>query len=87
MKLKVLIVDDSSYNLFVLEELLHEIDGNIEIIQAMNGREAIDKVQSADNLFGITSQFSLIIMDLNMPVMDGFLVSYLFNKDYRQSKN
>ena len=44
--IKVLVVDDSSYNLFVIEELLNSLERNIEITQAMNGEEAIEKITS-----------------------------------------
>jgi CheY-like chemotaxis protein len=39
-----LIVDDSAYNLFVLEELLSDIKTINEIKRAMNGEEAVDQV-------------------------------------------
>ena len=37
-------VDDSTYNIFVLEELIHNIDSQIVIDTALNGQLAIDKV-------------------------------------------
>jgi CheY-like chemotaxis protein len=44
--LKILLVDDSPYNLFVLEELLHGIDGIGFTKQALNGEEAIEQVKA-----------------------------------------
>jgi CheY-like chemotaxis protein len=40
----VLIVDDSPYNLFVLEEMLYEFKNIAEIKRSMNGEEAIDQI-------------------------------------------
>jgi PleD family two-component response regulator len=40
---RILIVDDSSYNLFVLEELLNDFHGVTQIEKAINGQEAIEK--------------------------------------------
>ena len=39
--IKILIVDDSAYNLFVLEELLNEMPYLCTITRALNGEEAI----------------------------------------------
>jgi CheY-like chemotaxis protein len=41
----VLIVDDSPYNLFVLEELLYEIKTIKTIDKAINGQDALDKIK------------------------------------------
>ena len=63
-KPKVLIVDDEPFNVDYLEQELE--DANYQIITASNGREALDKIQS--------EQPDLILLDLMMPVMDGFAV-------------
>jgi CheY-like chemotaxis protein len=41
----ILIVDDSPYNLFVLEELLLEISSIFNIDKAINGQDALDKIK------------------------------------------
>ena len=62
-KRRVLIVDDE----FINREILGNILGNVyEVDFAENGQEAWDKLQ------GENSDFSLILLDLLMPVMDGF---------------
>ena len=61
----ILIVDDDAFNLYALKELILTL-GIFEIDTAVNGKDAIDKVlqrQEANK-----EPFSLIIMDLNMPV-------------------
>lgn len=63
-KAKVLIVDDELFNLDYLEQALE--DSNYQIITATNGQEALDKIQSG--------QPDLVLLDLAMPIMDGFAV-------------
>ncbi|MBN2280712.1 MAG: response regulator [Candidatus Marinimicrobia bacterium] len=61
-KSKILIVDDIQSNIELLEALLKTV--NLESIAAINGEEA---VMIAELVFP-----NLIIMDLHMPVMDGY---------------
>ena len=61
---KILIVDDEPFNVDYLEQELEEL--NYTIITASNGREALDKVMS--------ELPDLILLDIMMPVMDGFAV-------------
>jgi len=59
----VLLVEDQKYNLLVLKKMLERM--GITVIPAENGQEAIDIcVQNTD--------FDLVLMDLKMPVMDGY---------------
>jgi len=59
---RILIVDDKDESRKVLKNLLLPL--GFEIIEAVDGREAIDKAMG--------SQPELILMDLVMPKMDGF---------------
>lgn len=61
---KILIVDDEPLNVDYLEQELEEAD--FEIFVAFNGQEALDKVQSEPP--------DLVLLDIMMPVMDGFEV-------------
>lgn len=63
-KAKVLIVDDESFNVEVLEQALDGTD--YRVITAANGQEAWAKIQS--------EQPDLVLLDLMMPIMDGFAV-------------
>jgi signal transduction histidine kinase/DNA-binding NarL/FixJ family response regulator len=58
---KILVVDDTDANLFVLRDILENL--GFEVSQASNGLEALTRVE--------TVQPDLILMDLRMPVMDG----------------
>jgi len=60
----ILIVDDEPFNVDYLEQELEEL--NYETIAATNGQEALDKIQA--------EQPDLVLLDIMMPVMDGFAV-------------
>lgn len=61
MSQRVLIAEDSS----VIQNLTRKIleQQNFEIDSAKNGKEVLEKVSSEN--------FSLILMDINIPIMDG----------------
>ncbi len=60
---KVLLVDDDMRNLFAMSKVLD--DKGMVIIEAENGKVAIDKLEKANNV-------DLILMDIMMPIMDGY---------------
>ena len=64
-KLKILIVDDSELNRELLAGML---DDEYEIYQVENGKKAIDILEEN------REQFKLVLLDINMPVMDGYEV-------------
>ena len=70
----MLIVDDSAYNLFVLQELIRTIDSSIYVESALNGQIALDLVTDKVSSLSRTDSFPFdtIILDLNMPVLDGY---------------
>ena len=68
---KVLIVDDSPYNLFVLQELIESLDLGIEVETAINGQEAVDTITE---LHQKGENYDMVLMDLHMPILDGFQV-------------
>lgn len=59
---RILLVDDNAINRMVAEELL--LGWNCTVEKAENGLEAVAKIQA--------EEFDLILMDLQMPLMDGF---------------
>ncbi|MBQ6474296.1 MAG: response regulator, partial [Victivallales bacterium] len=62
---RVLIVDDQKMNLMVLKAMLNKL-GKFEIATAMNGKEALDILESSAN-----APFAIVLTDMWMPVMDG----------------
>lgn len=61
-RLKILIVDDSPDNQALIKKLLTLVGASVET--ANNGREGVRKALQGD--------FSMILMDLQMPEMDGY---------------
>ena len=59
---KILIADDEAHVRLTLREVLRR-DG-FEIEEAENGQQAVDKAAEED--------YAAIILDVKMPVMDGF---------------
>ncbi len=66
---RILIVDDNEYNLFVLQNYMASV--NIVADEALNGKEAIEAVEHKAAFDKCCKGYRLIIMDLNMPIMDG----------------
>lgn len=62
-KLKILIVDDSELNRELLASMLED---EYEIYQVENGKKAIDILEKS------REEFKLVLLDMNMPVMDGY---------------
>lgn len=73
---KILLVDDRPENLFALEQTLKPL--NASLTRAMSGEEALSQV--------LRQQFALILMDVQMPGMDGFEAVSLM-RDYDDTKN
>lgn len=69
---KVLIVDDDVRNIFALSSVLERRGMNI--LTAGTGREAIDTIESTDDL-------AIVLMDIMMPEMDGYETMQLIRQD------
>ena len=69
----ILIVDDSELNRTLLSEMLKD---DFRILEASNGRECLDALEQ----YGMG--ISLVLLDINMPVMDGFEVLVQMNRNH-----
>jgi CheY-like chemotaxis protein len=69
----ILIVEDNLINQKVLLNLLHLSEMNISV--ANNGQEAVDMVKQSK------VPFDLVLMDINMPIMDGFTATQTIRLD------
>jgi|GEM_PF-1392426 len=70
---KILVVDDLEENRMVLKSIL-EIHG-YEIVEGVNGLEAVEKAQAENP--------DLILLDLNMPEMDGMTACRKIKKELK----
>lgn len=74
-----MLVDDDSTTNFLHEDLISEMDIAQEIIIAINGKEALEKL----NELCLSNQCpDLILLDINMPVMTGFEFLEKYNEMY-----
>ena len=74
----ILLVDDDEISIFIITKLLESSGLAREIHAVGNGQVALDLIAST---FGGTSFLpDLILLDLNMPVMDGFRFLEAFKK-------
>jgi CheY-like chemotaxis protein len=60
----ILIAEDNAVNRELLREMLEA--GDYCVVEARNGQEALTKIEEAEP--------DLVLLDINMPVMDGFAV-------------
>jgi len=77
LKRYVLIVEDEIINQEILKEILSK---DYEILTANNGIEALHVIETS------IAPISLILLDLNMPLMDGFTLLKELKKD-EKNKN
>jgi PAS domain S-box-containing protein len=70
LKIPVLIVDDRPENLISLEALLSDM--GLDLVQAQSGNEALRQTLHKD--------FALVLLDVQMPEMDGFETAELMRK-------
>ena len=72
-KSRVLLVDDSKMNRMMLAEILGD---RYHVLEAENGKECIEKLQEE------AGNIALVLLDINMPVMDGFEVLKAMNANH-----
>ena len=74
---KVLVVDDNPFNVFTTTKLLDKLQ--ITSVPAHSGEEAIRI------LHAVEGDIALVLMDCNMPIMDGLEVHiYIYIIQHRQ---
>ncbi len=71
---RFLVAEDNEVNQTLIEHVLRKAGGDVEIVA--NGQEAIDKLRENPN-------FDIIIMDLQMPVLDGYAASRIIRGEMK----
>lgn len=79
----VLCVDDDPDDQMMVLDTILEIDATIRVASALNGIEALSFLQGAKQRGELPC---LVIMDINMPLMDGKQALALIKKDEGLSK-
>ena len=72
-KSQILLVDDSAMSRMILKEILK---GDYSILEAENGQECLEKMQAE------AGNIALVLLDINMPVLDGFEVLKAMNVNH-----
>ena len=73
---KILLVEDNDINQLVAKEILEQVGIHVSI--ASNGEEAIKYVR--------TNKFDAVLMDVQMPIMDGYKATEVIRKTYSSSE-
>ncbi|MBF0555693.1 MAG: response regulator, partial [Nitrospirae bacterium] len=68
----ILIVDDRQENLLVLETILNQLP-DVSVIKALSGKDALWRL--------LRDEFALVILDVQMPEMDGFETAALIRSN------
>ncbi len=71
---RILVVDDTEDNRFLLLTYLKKMP--FEVVQSENGKEAVERV--------LAESFDLILMDIQMPIMDGYAATQKIRKWERE---
>jgi len=69
-KVDILVVDDNPANLVAVDGILNELGENV--VKAASGAEALRRL--------LTQEFALIILDVQMPDMDGYETAHLIRE-------
>ncbi len=72
-KSQILLVDDSAMNRMMLKEIL---GGDYSILEAKDGQECMETLQTE------AGNIALVLLDINMPVMNGFEVLKAMNRNH-----
>ena len=71
----ILITEDDETNYFLLETLLNDFNLDLDVIHVVNGKEAVTAANEIPDI-------SLILMDMKMPIMDGYEATRLIKQKH-----
>lgn len=80
--IKVLVVEDMVLNQLLMKTILDDFGFERDIVS--NGKLAIEKLLQKDN-FGFTKLYDIILMDLQMPEMNGFEATEYIRNNMKSS--
>ena len=77
--MKILIIDDESNCLFILQHKLGNVFPNSKIVSSNKGKEALEIISKEKN-------FDLLITDIRMPEVDGYKIAKHFKAENKLAK-
>jgi CheY-like chemotaxis protein len=77
-KINILLIDDDSINNYVSENVIKKMDVANHIEKKLNGQEGLEFIKKSNP--------DLILVDINMPVMDGLEFLDLFDKINKEQR-
>ncbi len=77
--LKIMVVDDNQLNREILSDVLNNLNDSCEVVALSGGELAIEKLSETD--------FDLILLDIQMPGMDGYETSKYIRSNMRRPMN
>ncbi|MEO5893312.1 MAG: response regulator [Ferruginibacter sp.] len=77
-----LLIDDDPDDLMLLKDAIHSIDDTIQFAEAMDGRSALTYLRNKEP----DALPSLIVLDINMPVMNGRELLAIIKNDDKLKK-
>jgi PAS domain S-box-containing protein len=82
-KLKILLVEDNQMNVKLILSLFAENDLKLQI--AENGSVGIEKIRENDGSTSLTTCFDIILMDMEMPVMNGYEAATIIRNELKNN--
>jgi len=76
----IMIVDDNEADQFLTQAIIEKFDPSIEVLQAYDGEEALQILED------MKTPPSVIILDINMPRMNGFEFLEVYCKKEKQAR-
>ncbi len=69
-KLNLLVIDDDDINIFIIKKIVEKTGFDIEMVSRNNGQQALDYLN--ETITQNKALPSLVLIDINMPVMNGW---------------
>ncbi len=79
--LKILLVEDNLLNIKLISSLFSE--KNLQLQVAENGSVCIEKLKQNNDSRGLNSSFDIILMDIEMPIMNGYDTAKYIRKELK----